>query len=818
MIPELLSPAGNWECARAAVANGAQAIYFGLDRFNARMRADNFTQKDLPDLMFFLHSHGLKGYVTMNTLIFTTELEDAVQYVKTLNDSLVDGVIVQDLGLARLISETKKTDPALKLELHASTQMTLSSPEGIHFVERFLDLQRIVLSRELSIKQIGHCVQATKTPIEVFVHGALCVSYSGQCLTSESLGRRSANRGECAQACRMPYDFEVDGHIMAMGERRYLLSPQDLCAVDRVPQLLQAGVTTYKIEGRLKSPEYVAATTLAYSRALKAAQAGKNVAETLRAEDDYALQMVFSRGFTTGWLDGTNHPYLTHGRHGKKRGIYAGKIVDFGWGWLELDELPSFPIEPGDGFVVDKGTDRNEEQGGRIWKVEGKYLYFHGKASHIDWESLRNGNQLWKTDDPALNARIRQSWSRLAGAKRSISIHFSGKLGENLVARCIETGDSVRSEQALVQAQKRPLTLQTLQDQFGRLGDTPFSLGECRESIVGELMLPVSQLNQMRRDLVAKLDAESMDDIRPQMRSLDLPLLAVRPVMGEPQLTVLCREAEQLEPVLAAGITQIYLETPDARDLEGLCVQARQLNPEVQIFVATPRIQKPLETGYYKFLERAKPEGILVRNLGAAEYFRDLPYRKVADFSLNVANPLTADVLKTFGNFEKLTVSYDLNAQQVVDLLRMSDPSMYELTLHQHMPMFHMEHCVFCAFLSEGQNYKNCGKPCKEYRVRLGDKRGHMHPLRADIACRSTLYNGQAQSGATYIKALRGVGLNQYRIEFLDENAEEVAAILSAYQDCLAKHISAARLIQKLELLSQLGTTAGTLGCEEIYR
>ena len=292
--------------------------------------------------MRFLHAHGVRGYVTMNTLLFTSELADALTYLGHLNAAGVDGVIVQDIGLARCLTEWGRQDPAMKLELHASTQMTLSSPDGLEFAAGFLDLKQAVLARELSLEEIGQCIRHTDIPLEVFVHGALCVAYSGQCLTSESLGQRSANRGECAQACRLPYTLVVDGKAVPLGERRYLLSPQDLCALDRIPDLVRMGVKSYKIEGRLKSPEYVAAVTAAYRKALDAACAGISVDELVTARDRYALQMVFSRGFSTGWLDGTDHPRLTHGRHGKKRGAYAGAIVDSGnFDWeAHADKFP----------------------------------------------------------------------------------------------------------------------------------------------------------------------------------------------------------------------------------------------------------------------------------------------------------------------------------------------------------------------------------------------------------------------------------------------------------------------------------------------
>ena len=253
--PELLAPAGNWECVRAAVCNGADAVYFGLPEMNARMRADNFTAEDLDDLVSYLHDHGVKAYATMNTLVFADELNAAADQLRVLARAGVDAVIVQDLGLAAMV---KVITPSLAL--HASTQMTITSPEGLAFVRELVSVDRAVLARELSLRELRlfHSDLDDALPVEVFVHGALCVAYSGQCLTSEALGQRSANRGECAQACRLPYELVVDGETRELGDRRYLLSPQDLATCEEIPQLVKLGVSSFKIEGRLKSPEYVA--------------------------------------------------------------------------------------------------------------------------------------------------------------------------------------------------------------------------------------------------------------------------------------------------------------------------------------------------------------------------------------------------------------------------------------------------------------------------------------------------------------------------------------------------------------------------------
>src|SRR5215475_10254264 len=271
-LPELLAPAGDWECARAAVENGADAIYFGLERFNARMRAHNFTEADLPKLMAFLHQRGVKGYVTFNTLVFENEITEARHYLRSIIAAGVDAAIVQDVGICRLIRELSPDFP-----IHASTQMTITSAAGVEFA-RELGCNLVVLARECSIKEIEKIGQGSRVegrgeerssfPLEVFVHGALCVAYSGQCLTSESLGGRSANRGECAQACRMPYDLLSDGKQVPLGGRKYLLSPQDLAGLEVLPDLARAGVASLKIEGRLKTPEYVANITRLYRQAL----------------------------------------------------------------------------------------------------------------------------------------------------------------------------------------------------------------------------------------------------------------------------------------------------------------------------------------------------------------------------------------------------------------------------------------------------------------------------------------------------------------------------------------------------------------------
>ncbi len=824
--PELLSPAGNWDCARAAVAAGADAIYFGLPKFNARLRADNFIDADLEELMEFLHRHGVKGFVTMNTLIFTRELEAAEAQLRKIAAAGVDALIIQDLGLAKLARTV-----APNVELHASTQMTITSPEGLAFIESLFPMERAVLARELSVSEIERFQSSSlktenlklKTPLEVFVHGALCVAYSGQCLTSESLGQRSANRGECAQACRMPYEIVVDGETRELGEVRYLLSPQDLAAVDLIPGLVKAGVKSFKIEGRLKSPEYVTAVTRVYRKALDAAIA--HAESPVTPEDRYALEMTFSRGLTNGWLGGTDHPYLTHGRFGKKRGPLLGEIADCGPGWIKLTNTTGVPIAPGDGVVFDAGENRDLEQGARIWKIENGRIIFHKTFSGINFDRIQPGHTVYKTSDPKLESELRRFWQNTRPPEKKTPLHLTvtGKPGELLTVaaacdRRSEAGASVASTIPLQPAAKRPLDTETLAAQLGRLGETDYELASLDNQLEGDCHFPLSALNQLRRDLVKQVAAASLPQALPAtpITTTYRDLLPENPKskIQNPKLSLLCRDFNQLQAAIESGVETVYCDFEDPRRYK----DAVQLfkseigNPQSKIHLATPRILKPGETGYLKLIEKAAPDGLLLRNLAALHYYKDRSDAiKTGDFSLNAANPVTAKLLMENAALDHLTISYDLNIGQVLDLLRGAPPEWFELTLHQHMPMFHMEHCVFCVFLSKGTTYKDCGRPCEKHVVHLRDRVGQLHRLQADVGCRNTLFNGKAQTGARYFENLRSAGLARFRVELLDEDQATSARTIRAYQDLLSGNSDAFDLLDQVEALEKLGVTEGTL-------
>jgi putative protease len=830
--PELLAPAGDWDCAQAAVENGADAIYFGLERFNARMRAQNFTEADLTALMEFLHRRGVKGYITLNTLIFPKELEAADRYLRTAIAAGVDAAIVQDVGICRLIRHLSPD-----FAIHASTQMTITSAAGVEFAKS-LGCQLVVLARECSLKEIDRIQKQIGDrqillPLEVFVHGALCVAYSGQCLTSEALGGRSANRGECAQACRMPYDLIVDREVKDLGDRKYLLSPQDLAGIDVLPELVRTGIRSLKIEGRLKAPEYVANVTRIYRQALDRVMQGIDFPDADRSlaiapeasqEERYELEMSFSRGLYTGWFRGIHNQELVHARFGKKRGAYLGKVthVDRELGREFVRLRPETTIEPGDGIVFDRGRPDIKEEGGRVYSVElqGKEVILTFGQGAIDWQRVRLGDRVWKTSDPSLEKQIRQSFTAAHPQfQRPLHIGIHGYIGRSLVAIAQdEIGHIVRVESSipLVAAHSKPLTTERLQEQFGRLGNTPFRLGRLENHLSDRAILPVSELNRMRRDIVSQLEALRS---RPQVWQIDptakledlLPLSPKRDPekLEKPQLIVLTRNLQQLQVAIATGIETLYCEFEDPRAYKQAVELARsdRTVPNRTIWVAPPRIAKPDENWILQQVRDSNADGYLVRNYDHLEFFEG--DRCIGDFSLNVANSLTADYFKQRLSLERLTASYDLNIGQLADLLCGCSPDWFEITIHQHMPMFHMEHCVFCAFLSTGKDYTDCGRPCEKYDVKLRDRAGVEHVLRADAGCRNTLFNGTAQTGAEYVRDLIELGARYFRIEFTNESPEQLQETVSCYQELLRGEITGAQLWQKLKLQNLLGVTRG---------
>lgn len=803
-LPELMAPAGDWDCARAAVENGADAVYFGMQGgFNARAKAVNFTAAELPDLMAFLHARGVKGYLTLNTLVFTEELEEAERTARVAIEAGIDAVLVQDLGLLRLLHRL-----CPDLPLHASTQMTLSSAACLREVEAF-GVRRVVLPRELSIAEIAALRRQTEIELEVFVHGALCISYSGQCLASLSLGGRSANRGQCAQPCRLPYEIVGDGCPQEVKGKKYPLSPRDLAAYDRLPDLLAAGVSALKIEGRLKPADYVATVTRHYRAVLDAAIAGQPA--QLGPTEVAELEAVFSRGFCRGWLDGHDPRALVSGESSAHRGVYLGEVVAVR-GQRVAVRLAA-PVQRGDGLVFEGDRSQDAEIGGRVFEVYqgGRSLkesvctgivdlaFRHGA---IDFSRIRPGQNVWKTDDPRLSRRIRKTYATGIPHRRiALELTVTGTLGKPLqVAAVAATGTvcRVESSQPLVEATKHPLTPEVLAEQFGRLGRTPYALERLNADLDGRVMVPLSILGRMRRELLQGLDAAAKQPpvrtviegsarllLRLELESLNgAASLSGNEAAAPPHLHVLCRSLEQIEAAMACGASSIIAELRDIRRCQDAVSLAR--NGGAAVWLAAPRIHRE-ESRALEFLVRQQADGLLVRNLAGLAFCRRERASFTADFSLNAVNELTAHALLALGAC-RVTPAYDLNPDQLFNLAESIPGRSLEVVVHRHTPMFHTEHCLFCWALSSGKDRRDCGHPCEKHRVQLRDRLGVAHELRADGDCRNTVFHSQAENLVAILPGLRERGVSHFRVELLAERSpEEIRRILDPLQRCLGR-------------------------------
>jgi putative protease len=739
----------------------------------------------------------VRGYVTLNTLVFDAELASVESAVRTCANAGVDAVIVQDLGVARLARAI-----APNLPIHASTQMTCTDASSVELA-REVGATRVILARELSLDDIAKVRRGTDVEVEVFVHGALCISYSGQCLTSEALGGRSANRGACAQACRLPYELVVDGELRNTDDRAYLLSPEDLETSALVPELVKLGVSSLKIEGRLKGPEYVFATTRLYRKAIDAA-AGEGGGPSADERRD-ALQ-TFTRGSGPGFFQGVNHQRLVEARACDHRGLEVGTcrgVEPFRGRTSLVIELDG-ELSRGDGILVEGGFASEGELGGRVWALSvGGVEVEKARAAdtaHVwlgpevkpsaDAKAQAAARRVFRTNDPAGTKRITAD---LGVARRTkLDLRIVGRIGEPFVlegrtaagAFARVTGDAIVEE-----ARSAPLDETALREKLGKLGDSPFALGALDVGLPTGTIVPVSSLNRARRALVGALaESAAITHETTNVSCTDLLGTAAPPADRRPAsgLFVLCRNVEQAIAAVDAGANGVYL---DFLELTGTGEALRLLRERgAFVGVAPPRIRKPSEEKIDRYLASLEPDAILVRGLGA---LRELGHEQrpiaIGDFSLNVTNRLTAAEVLGRG-LAAFTPSFDLDAAQLVELVGARSPGgssfgpFAEVVVHHPMALFHMEHCVIAALLSDGKDYRTCGRPCDRHRVSLRDRAAMDHPVEADVGCRNTVFHAKPQSAVQLVPQLAAAGVSRYRIELVRETATDVARLVTAYK------------------------------------
>jgi U32 family peptidase len=805
-VPELLAPAGSLDAVRAALANGADAVYLGAVRFNARDDGAQLTLDELAEACRLARGRGRRVYLTLNVLVKPAELADALELLGEAVDRGIDAVIVQDLGLVRLI---RRIYPAL--EVHGSTQMTVHDASGARVAQQ-LGVSRAVLARENTLDDIRSIKAAVpELGLEAFVHGALCISYSGQCYMSGMISERSANRGSCAQSCRKDYVL-ADGDSGEELDRGYLISARDLGAYDQLADIVAAGVQCLKVEGRKKRPEYVATVSRTYRTALD--RLGRGEPATLTASEVQPLVQIYSRGFTPGMLTGRiGREYVTRDQP-DNRGVRLGVVTGGRPGELTIEVAQ--PIEVGDGlgfehpdavggptigFTVTRvRTDRRDIRGG----ARVRQTITAPEPVPIGWRVVR-------TAHGALVTQARESYAALAprtGQRRSrLDVRVFGSLGAHLTALFITDGQTVRvrSESQLVPAAKRALGDAVLRDQLGRLGDTPYALAAVDTAGLGPgLFLPISELNHMRQTAAAELlafrqssDESAHIDRRARIDEA-IAVLDTPPRVPNDQGYVLAGEVFTLGDAKAAadaGATEICFD-PFLRHPAPPVARVRTLAEElgrrgVTVRLRTPTIVRSSERRFVqKWLDAGFPvlSGHLgiVAELGAAG--RDV----VADYAINCFNQHTAAEILRLGA-RRVTLSVELTTEEMLAVAQRFPSCPFDVLVYGRPEGMTIEHCVLSAAFDRKPT--TCRDLCvrDHTNVELTDPTGYVFPVATDSACRNRLLHSRPIDGSDYVPRLWNAGLRSFRAVF-NVPADPVASVVAALRrtlDALAADHSA---------------------------
>ncbi len=821
--PELLAPAGEFAALKAAVENGADAVYLGGKSFSARASAANFTREELLDAVDYAHLRGVKLYVTLNTLIDNQELGEALEYAYFLQRIGVDALIIQDLGL---LFKLRQVLPELKL--HASTQMTIHNAEGVRFLEKW-GLKRIVLAREVSLEEIRQIREQTDCELEIFIHGALCISYSGQCQLSSLIGGRSGNRGRCAQPCRMVYGLEqgeaaakplVKGP--AAGDS-YLLSTRDLNTLKLLPQIVAAGVASLKIEGRMKRPEYVATVVRTYREALDRLLANPAAYEVF-PEEERVLEQIFNRDFTPGYLSGNPGGDLMSYQRPNNRGLYLGRVVDY----IPQTKLVRVKLEEtlrlGDGLEV--WVTRGGRQGLKVEQISVQGVFreaaYPGEVAELKGDlaaHARPGDRVFKTHDAQLMEQAQQS---LRGTQRRVPLRFivRAAIGEPLVLEARDQdGNYARVATDFIgeAAQRFPLTPESVRAQLDRLGTTVFSLAEIEFDLAPGVMVPVSAINQVRRKLIADLEAQRLDAARgPAVSQAEFERrlansrriswsrekgnafsqsvrgLTKETEFNRPKLSVAVGDYEAAWAAVQAGADQIYLPehtwrskiSADKQWREKLLESKPQFS-NVRLIAVVPRLffagEREQILRQIAFWEQEHPgvlSGWLVGNPGGLQLLSEAGFI-YADYSLNCFNRYAVQGLLEL-KLHQITLSPELNYEQ---LKRLDTPmEQLEVMVHGAWPLMVSEHCVVGARQGNCTGQKNCQAACRGQQFYLRDRLGYRFPLEMDEHCRMYIYNPKTLDLLDQLERVSELGVGSVRLEVRREAAPYVQQVVQIYR------------------------------------
>ena len=814
--PELLLPVGNYQMCLAAIHNGADAIYVGMPEFNARGRSHDHSWDDLGEIIETCHLYGVQVHLAFNILIFESEIEKAINVLDKAMAYGPDALIVQDIGLISII---RKRYP--DIIIHGSTQMTVTNHEAIELLDD-LSINRFVLGRENSIDEILQIKNNTIKELEVFVHGALCVAYSGQCFTSESLGGRSANRGQCAQSCRFDYELFVDNEKKDLGINKYLVSPQDLCGIEEIPRLMEIGIESFKVEGRLKSAEFVGTVAKSYKEQIQYQKIDLN-----KARED--MGVTYSRGMSTGWLHGVAHQELVEGSFKENRGAYIGQVQDVFSREIVIHSKSD--LSNGDGllFVIEKKKNV-KELGEKIYqiKAKGDFKYIQ-LGPKINLKELSKGDKVYLTRKESLIKNISQSITdKNKNKKILIQIELRGSPGE-LLSCIVDDGKNkfeLKSQSVLESATNRPMETEDFKKNLCGMSHSAYLVNNFQNKTVGSCYIHNKELKKLKQEIIAELNKLRT---RPNTQVCSEKFVAKinqrKPEKeNSPKLNILLRKCEQLDEVLTFlngsekvknFVNYLILDFEFGKDYFPSIKLIKEAN--VKSCIATTRILKPNEYHNFKLIERCNPDAIMVRNLGALNFFQHKDYELIGDFSLNSSNSYTHEFLISKG-LKSQCVSYDLNIDQVNRMIKNTDPSKLEITIHQYMPEFHMEHCVFAAFMSKGNSFKDCGKPCEKHDVHLKDMYGNRHEIKADQECRNTMFNAKAQSTVKFFDNWLADGVSFYRFESLHETGPELVSKLKVYLNLLSGDTTVESAYQELGKEESYGLGVGNMSIAKEYK
>lgn len=806
IAPELLAPAGSVDAVRAAVANGANSVYLGASKFNARDEGAQLTLDDLAIACQIAHARGVRIYMTLNTLVKPAELEDCLTYLGECIDRGIDAAIVQDIGLVRLIQAVYPG-----FEIHGSTQMTVHDASGARVMQR-LGVERVVLARENTLEDIRAIhAEVPDLGLESFVHGALCISYSGQCFMSGMISERSANRGSCAQSCRKDYvltDLDSGQEL----DRGYLISAKDLGAFEHLGAIAEAGIVCLKVEGRKKKPEYVATVTKGYRTWLDRVAAGDFSPPEF--EETRPLVQIFSRGFTGGMYGGrAGRDYVTRTQP-DNRGLELGEVVDYVEGELVVNV--STPITLGDGLGFEPAAGGHVESVGFGVEEVRMLAQRDGRWRQAIRTRVRvaAGWRVFRTSDGKLLGAARASYAPLAAEGRArrvrLDVRVFGAAGAPLKAVLTADGETLteHSDATLAPASKRALDVAQLREQFGRLGDTPFVLGDLDASgLAAGLFLPVSELNRMRQrareELGQRRDwahaavlAERAERIAHaiRMETAHAPTAhdATRSATSRdavPTSFALCAEVFDLDDARAAahaGATEVvldpFLRHPAPSRAKVTALQADLAEQGTSLRLRTPSVVRPEERrSFQKWLDLGLP--LVSGHLGLVAELAGEGRDVVADYAVNCFNAHTAREIFAMGA-RRITASVELTADEIAQLVAPWRGEGFEVFLYGRPEGMNMEHCVLSAAFNREPT--TCRDLCvqKHPNVELTDPTGYAFPVATDSACRNRLLHSRPVDGSQYAPRLWRAGVRSYRAVF-NVRGDPVAGIVGAYRQLL---------------------------------